>query len=548
MTDARNDVITYQYDGLDRRIATVHPDLTPADLTDNPTERMFYDLRQNMTHRQDERGILVYQGYDIFNRLSHTSIETNLDWTDGNWVSDADLVHQEVTAFNAWSQALTILNNDRVPFNRVYDSFGLVRATSGTEQPTVQFAYTPLDRMIRRDLLAVADIPASFATYTYDNANGDLLVGAIDRAGNVSTTRYGVDYQVEETIAPINSDTVGTSNELPTTTIYDTLGRVVGTVDEVGARQAIEYDVLDRLTARFEADHPFEADGSIDALSEVGVQRTTYTQYSQVETLIGASVYPIRFSYDAEGNRLEMTDGKGSTATDTFGAGTVTRWDYDERDRVVRKRYDFQSATVFGDDYSYNYLSNNLLANMTDGEGNFIQYAYEDSRNLLLLIDYPTDEDIVYGTVQGDGTILTSYDKARRVTRFEDETGVCTMEYDLLGRMSRSVQGNVAYEQVSSYDEWSRPELMRCRPEGAADGDPLEWTCAYSYDVAGRLETMTDSQVSSQPFSYTYHPRATLVGTVATSQWLPNQKNLGRAQPPEQHQPRGQQWHHSQIT
>ena len=121
---------------------------------------------------------------------------------------------------------------------------------------------------------------------------------------------------------------------------------------------------------------------------------------------------------------------------------------------MIRKRYAYVSETEFGDSYSYTYLPNNLVETMTDGEGHLIEYDYESTRNLLLRIDYPTDQDIVYGTMQGNGTIVTGYDKAHRPTRYEDETGVCTMTYDSLGRPSVTTQGNVSYEQVTNYDEW----------------------------------------------------------------------------------------------
>ncbi|WP_411845739.1 RHS repeat-associated core domain-containing protein [Roseibacillus persicicus] len=526
-TDARGHQTRFEYDGLDRRVATIHPDPTPGDLTNNPRTLMFYDLRQNLSYRQDERGIRVFQGYDEFNRPTHTSIETNLDWTDGAWMGRPNDVRNEVTSYNAWSQPLTELNVDRVTTNAVYDSYGLVRETSGPGQPTVQVDYTLLDQISTRTLLAVGAIPQSSESWTYDSANGELLIQHTNRAGNLSTNRYGVDFQIEESIAPINSDTIGTANEVTTTTSYDSLGRPIATVDEADARQAVDYDVLDRGITRYDADHPFGVGGAINGTSEVGVQRTTYTRYGQVESIIGASTYPIRFGYDAEGNRIEMTDNKNSDQPGgAFANGATTRWDFDERDRVVRKRYAYESPTVFGDDYSYSYLPNNLLVNMTDGQGHFIQYSYEASRNLLLKIDYPADTDIVYGTEQQDGSVVTGYDKARRPTRFEDETGVCTMSYDSLGRPFEITQGNVAYEQVTEYDEWSRPILMRFRPTGANDGDSLEWTCVYSYDVAGRLKTLTDSNVSATPFTYDYHPEVNLItsltypnGMVSTRTW-----------------------------
>ena len=76
-------------------------------------------------------------------------------------------------------------------------------------------------------------------------------------------------------------------------------------------------------------------------------------------------------------------------------------------------------------------------------------------------------------------------------------------------RPSVITQGNVSYEQVTNYDE-----------------DALEWTCAYSYDVAGRLDSITDSQVSENPFIYSYHPNTNLItsmthpnGMVVNKEW-----------------------------
>ena len=113
-------------------------------------------------------------------------------------------------------------------------------------------------------------------------------------------------------------------------------------------------------------------------------------------------------------------------------------------------------------------------------------------------------------------------------------------------RPSVTTQGNVSYEQVTNYDEWSRPSLMRTRPAGASNGDALEWTCAYSYDVAGRLDSITDSQVSENPFIYIENELCHCCDEY-TVRILVGEDHLGsktikRAIEPYPHLKRGEEW------
>ncbi len=460
-----------------------------------------YDVLSNRIQATDGRGIHRYYQYDSLRRLTHTSVETDQDWSNVTWWTDPQKVSSEVKAYSAWSEILEAWDADRVLTTIGYDSLGRLKTQARPGSPTMNYRYTKLDRIEFVDFPAQHDDggvlihPATRVRSVYDPRNGHLLRSVTDRAGNTTAYTYTARYKRASILRSLNA-----ANSRFTRFTYDVRGRVRTSKNENDDLTTVDYDALDNVTRVYHPDHPY-INNEPDPSSTVGVEIFKYTPYSQISEHTGSAAYPVLIEYDLAGNRLSMTDNKNQGGGDLFSNGTRTRWQYDSRNRVSRKYHHYQDPGTYGYDHAYSYNANGALKTRRNGNGTVTTYLYETARNLLKDISYPGDTDNHF-----------LYDKARRRIRMEDAGGVSGWSYDYLGRLEASTQHNVNQSIHYSYDSWSRVRERRVRPVGAAEGVAGEWLTGYGYDDAGRLRDITDHRVdAANPFVYQWHDNADLV-------------------------------------
>lgn len=456
-----------------------------------------YDVLNNRIQVTDGRGIHRYFKYDALNRLTHTSVETDQDWSAATWWTDPVKVSSEVKTYSAWDEALEAWDSDRVLTTVTYDSFGRMKTSARPGTATMTYRYTKLDQVEFIDYPAQADggHPATSVQSVYDSKNGFLLKSVTDRAGNTTSYAYTNRFQRSTIQSSLNQ-----ANPKFTVFTYDARARIKTSKNEVNDLTTFEYDTLSNITKVFHPDHPYQNDLPNTA-SSVGVESFQYTVYNQVEEHTGTGTYPVKFAYDLAGNRLSMTDNKAQSGGAMFTNGTKTLWEYDSRNRVSRKYHHHQGPSTWAYYHEYTYNANGALKTRRNGNGTVTSYVYEAARNLLKDIDYPSDTDNHF-----------EYDKARRRTRMEDAGGITEWAYDSLGRLETYTQNNVNQSIHYKYDSWSRIKERRVRPVGTVEGVAGEWLTAYSYDVAGRLLNLTDHHVdATNPFVYKWHDNASLV-------------------------------------
>ena len=494
-TDGEGRQSSYSYDGLNRVTDTTYAPGT----ADEATMSASYNLQGNVWRETDGRGISQYAHFDELARPTHRSIETRDVWNDTAWTTQEPNVWSEVVTYSPWHEARESINVDRVTSTTNYDSFGRMIQLVAPATASPVYTYTALDKVATVTYPPIDGNPESQMTYVYDSANGSLIRETIDRAGNTTSVTYNESILSSQTVSSLNHpDGAASSYE------YDFLNRVIRSTNEVGDVTVTAYDVLNNVTTVYHPDHPYAA-GEPDLASSTGVEKFGYDNYNQVTQHIGTGTYPIQYSYDLVGNMLSMRDNKNQGTGNQFSGGTVTQWQYDNRNRMVRKFYDYRSDSDFGNDMQYTYNENSALASRRDGNGVVTSYIYEPSRNLLQQVDFPTDTDYTYVN-----------DKAGRRTSMTDATGACSMVYDSLGRLETYTQNSVGQSIHYNFDEWSRIVERRVRATGAAEDSPDEWLTQYSYDVAGRLKNLTDDRVNTTtPFTYTWNNNASLVDQIS---------------------------------
>ena len=147
-------------------------------------------------------------------------------------------------------------------------------------------------------------------------------------------------------------------------------------------------------------------------------------------------------------------------------AGTITRYSYDNMDRMVKK-------SVGGKVTEYSYDKKGLLQEVTDPSGT-VKYRYDPYDRLVKKTDV-------------NGAVLSyTYDKAGRLETFDNGFGKTSYEYDLLDRVTRVVDRN-GKATVYEYDAAGNRSAVRY-PNGTV--------MSYTYDACQRLkeEWVTDAK------------------------------------------------------
>ena len=182
--------------------------------------------------------------------------------------------------------------------------------------------------------------------------------------------------------------------------------------------------------------------------------------------MTNANTEGVEYGYNAAGDLLTLTDGKNQTVT--FHA--------DQYGRVTNKVDQVGTEIIR---YTYD-LDNRMTNRWTASKGN-TAYTYDNVGNLTL-INYPVSHDVTFG-----------YDAMNRLTSMIDGVGTNVFTYTTTGQLL-SEDGPFASDTLTNgYSNRFRTGLGLQQPTGV-------WTNGFSYDWAGRYET-----VSSRAGTFTYY-------------------------------------------
>ena len=255
--------------------------------------------------------------------------------------------------------------------------------------------------------------------------------------------------------------------------VYDAVGNVVETTDELGRTTSFTFDGLDRLVevalpapttgagrpvVRYGYDVVGNRTNQRDPLDRV----TSYTfdDLNRVVATTDAAGQVSRVTYDAVGNVVTSTD----------RLGRVTTFEYDALDRLVRRTDPDpdaggpQAAPVT----RWAYDANGNLTRLTDGRGNPTQYVYDQLDRRIEVID-----------AAGSSTGFT-YDSESNVVATTDALGRVTSHvYDGLGRI-----------------------VTTTLPDPDAGGPQQAPVLRFVYDAAGNLVSTFDALGRQTQFTY----------------------------------------------
>ncbi len=288
------------------------------------------------------------------------------------------------------------------------DSSGNVITATDANGKVTQFAYDTLNRLTQ-----VTDANGDITNYSYD-ANGNLTL-VTDANGNITTFAYdSMDRLITKTDPLGNSDTFeydGNENLISRTdrngqTInfqYDNLNQLINKTLPGNLVTTLDYDLVGNLTSITDPDSnlTFTYDGT-DRL----INTSTTGSPNQPDVTIN-------YTYDANGNRLTMTDSLTGTtnylydtlnriititnppnqtvnfgydalsrrASTTLPNGVTTDYAYDSNSRITNLQHKLGITTLSSFSYTYDNVVNRIAMNTTRSGlivNNSLNYVYDN--------------------------------------------------------------------------------------------------------------------------------------------------------------------------
>lgn len=521
----------FVYDGLGRLVAS-------TDLAGNNTTVTFNDSIDNTVVR-----------------LADGTLETSVYNSAGELISFITAIDQvsatSTYQYDALGHLRVTTDPTGVKTYFLYDADGRKVADIAADGAVVEYGYDPDDALIRTvryatrltgaqvsSLLDASGNPANISFETlrpaadpgdqwnwrvYDHAG--RLIETIDGVGDCTLYTYDGDARLVSSTsyaAPLDGatlagfkttppsfawyPTISPSSDRTIRNFYDNNGRLIGTLDGVGALRQIVYDSAGQKVREIgyvrTPDAALWASGTFGQLLEsVGPPSFSdrrsdfvYDGQGRLRFTIDAAGIASEYRYDARGNLIRTLDYAAAIQPATFSLGdvqsAVAPLSANPANRVTQSVYDVA----------------NRLAFTIDAEGAVATFAYDAAgrviKNIAFASSYSASGDPTLGGMQswagtnssaGDRVRRTVYDPLGRVGFEIDPEGFVTRHgYDAAGRITTLTSYADRYS-IADGATFASVAALIGSPPGAA-------VTSYAYDAAGRLTDTSDAEGSVTHF------------------------------------------------
>lgn len=464
-------VVTTVYDALDR----------VKQQTNGLSQTWNYYIAGSRSEEVDPLGNkIVY----FFNRVGYTTKVINALNQVRTLQYDGAL-RQTKVIFPEGNSVEWLYNNKNFVVSRTKKA----KPASGLADIVDTFTYDPTWNKVATITNALARV----TTFTYSPSNGNLLsiqkpvVGGLtpvttvtyNSRGQLDTvtdqtgivTKFTYDTATENMVSITKDFGTGKLN-LVTSFDYNAWGDLTSITDPRGNTASRQFDVLRRAT-QITSPAPFSyitklAYTDNNQLSSIQMQTGdvlnpwrsvsfTYSITSKLKTVVDPSGHTTILDYDTLDRQWKVTDAISRT----------TEYSYDALSRISTIKDPSNTVTE-----TRTYSNNGLLATIKDARNNATSYSY-DGHDRTNRTDYP----------DGSYEQNQSYDLNGNILTFRTRSGnTLTMTYDSLDRLStRTPQAQPT--ETRTYDLAGRL-LTVSKP--VVSGDPSSGTFTMSYDTAGR--------------------------------------------------------------
>ena len=392
-------------------------------------QRLDYDLAGNLTTSQDVLGVGTSYQYDARSRLVRTvdalgnaysfTYDTSNNMTSFTNANGATSRFTYDVGGNLTSQVDPVGLADLFS----YDTAGNVTSTVNRRGQQTHATYNAQNLLTRADY---AD--GTFASYIYD-ARGNLLT-ATDPTGTTTYT-YNARLQLTQVVYPGGKSLSFT---------YDAAGRRTSWTDETGYKVQYQYDAIGRLTKVLDGSgallsaYTYDNSGRVTRLDHGNGTYTvnTYTATGKLESELnhapdGSINSQFIYTYDLQGRMVTMTTLAGMW-TYTYDVNSQLTGVRTPDGREIQYAYDAQGNRIAVTDQgtTTNYISNSLDQYTRIGDATL---TYDADGNLNSQTD-------------SSGTTTYTYDTQNRLISSNGPSGVFTFTYDSFGhRIASSTNG-----------------------------------------------------------------------------------------------------------
>jgi len=448
ITDPNGRETTYEYDANGNRTRETDPL--------GNTQEWTYDANGNVLTEKDKNGNMTVHDYDTF----------------GNVIKTTDALGNET--------------------HMTYDAVGNLLSRTDANGHTISYQYDGLDRRIKE-----TDPTGNFTQYFYDGNNNRVMVS--DRNGNGTTYEYDERNRLVKTTDALgnfstqsydenNNRISATDKNGHTTTFeYDEQNRLIKTTDALGNETTRTYDGVGNLLSKTDANGHTIA-YQYDTLNR-RIKTTDALGYITLFEYDSAGGCP-----SCPGPTL----GSSLITKQTDGNGKVTYFKYDDLDRLVkeiRKEGDVADVIDASDAVtSISYDANGNRLSITQPNGNTTSFVYDDLNRQIeetnaagdtTLTSYDGVGNVITVTAPNGNVTTNTYDVLDRVTQVSDSVGlVATYSYDNEGNRLSEADGN-GNGSTFEYDAVYRLSKVT---------DAMAEKTLYSYDPVGNRLTTTDRE------------------------------------------------------
>jgi fibro-slime domain-containing protein/RHS repeat-associated protein len=468
-----------------------------SETSDGTTSTYKYDSRGNVIETKDADGTVTLTEYDANNRLSkmieadgsvstftydkegrqtkadygnglfvdYTYTATSPDWTviEGPTIGRIERKFTADGKLGGW-----VTPEGEITFT--YDAAGRLWKETQPNGQTTEYIYDAAGRVTQ-----VKDLSTGASTSKVYNTGGQVL-SETDAFGRTTTFTYDKNGKVASTtnalgqtysyvyagssttiIDPLGRKTTSTNNDyyLPTSTTYNN-----------GAKTSVEYLYTNNLQEA--KDYPTKV---------VGIDGKVRT-----------------YGYDAQGNLTTTTDLAGKTYTYGYGSNGVSditsptgakiNYEYDAQGNLTKLSYGSQVTKQYTYDGDGNVLS------VTSASGEKVTNAYDTQGNV-------TTQTVTNGAGTTTGTTTSTYDASGNVATLTNGVGTTGYLYDSDGYVSQITSANGS---IISYERDGEGRILKQTEKANATAVGL--VTKYSYDVYGKLLTVTDSRDRTTTMTY----------------------------------------------
>ena len=499
VTDALGHTTRFIYDLAGRLTETIHPDETPASLTDNPRTRTEYDAVGRKLAEVDELGRRKQYTYDALGRLLAVTLPnpatglidggalvTRYAYDEaGNKLSQIDALGRVTRwEFDAMGRQVRRTLPLGQSESMQYDAAGQLVAKTDFNGKTTRYSYDAVGRLAGTDYPTDADVITTYTDagqresvtdgqgitlYQYDARDrllrvqypdGNAIRYGYDAAGNRTSLQSPAQDQAFvfddlNRLIEVHVRVLGGADRVATYG-YDAVGNRTALTHADGTSTTTVFDERNRLrqlwtrTAAsvllFGATYDVDATGARIGTAESdasGPTRSVGYAYDGVKRLTAEVItrpgQPSRateYTYDAAGNRLTKTE-----------VGTLTTYAVDDNDRL-------QSETTTGTTTLYTYDDNGNTTGKAK-PGSWTRYTFDEANRLVRTQDSAgLDVATGYGAegvrnLERFGGVLRSWlidanrDYAQTLEAYESNDLATTWVYgnELLSQASASVRG-----------------------------------------------------------------------------------------------------------